>query len=99
MTWSGRKVTKARALWAARLPLPCRRCGRPVHPGQRWQVGHVIDRARGGSDHLENQWPEHAYCNESAGGKLGAARSNARRADLTARRDIRRERARGIRGV
>ena len=100
MTWGGRKVTRARALWAARLPLPCRRCRRPVYANQRWHVGHVVDLARGGAeDDVANQWPEHARCNESAGGTLGAQRSNARKTDLTARRDQRRERSRGIRGV
>lgn len=95
--WSGRKVTDARAYWSKRLPLPCRRCRRPVQPSQRWHVGHVQDRSLGGSDARTNQWPEHARCNERAGGQLGAAITNARRA--TAATDLASDRARGIRGL
>lgn len=95
--WAGRKVGKARAYWSRRLPLACRRCGRPVTPGQRWQVGHILDRALGGDDGIENQWPEHQRCNLSAGGRLGAAITNSRRA--RAARSMPPERRRGIRGV
>ncbi|MGN8245284.1 HNH endonuclease [Cellulomonas soli] len=91
--WGGRKVTNARAYWRARLPLPCRRCGRPVYADSRWHVGHVQDRVLGGGDSVSNQWPEHERCNTSAGGKLGAAITNARRAPVPDGRD------RGLRGV
>lgn len=93
-TWSGRKVTNARAYWATRLPLPCRRCGKPVLATQRWHVGHIRDRYAGGSDAITNQWPEHERCNTSAGGKAGAAITNARKAQP--RTDD--ARARGLRG-
>lgn len=96
-SWGGRKVTAARAQWASRLPLPCRRCPYPVLPTQRWQVGHIVDRSLGGTDDVSNQWPEHARCNESAGGKLGAAKTNARRPSRVLR--MASERVRGIRGV
>lgn len=100
--WSGRTVTNARAYWRPRLPLPCRRCGRPVvhDPAKRyggWHVGHIVDRALGGSDHVSNQWPEHDGCNMSAGGKAGAAITNARRPGAVAA--LQSERERGIRGV
>ena len=86
MTWSGRKVTRARAYWSSRLPLPCRRCGRVVLRSHRWHVGHIIDLALGGSEtDPANQWPEHGACNEQAGGRLGAARRNARRPVVVAR--------------
>lgn len=75
--WSGRPVTSARAHWLARLPLPCYRCKRPVLPEQRWHVEHIIDRALGGTHGVENQWVSHARCNTSAGGKRGAAITNA----------------------
>lgn len=93
-TWSGTKVRRARAYWRPRLPLPCRRCGKPVlaTPESGWHVGHIIDRALGGTDHLSNQWPEHNGCNTSAGGKIGARITNARRA----RPRILSERERGI---
>lgn len=97
--WAGRKVTTARAQWAPRLPLPCRRCGRPVTPEQPWTVGHIIDRAMGGNEtDPSNQWPEHPGCNYSAGGKVGAAMTNARRQQTTTTR-MPPERERGIRGV
>ncbi len=97
--WSGRRVTSARAYWRPRLPLPCRRCGRPVrHDTTKryggWHVGHIVDRAMGGSDSTTNQWPEHDGCNMSAGGKIGAAITNARRAQPR----IDDARARGLRG-
>ena len=95
--WSGRKVTTARRQWAARLPVPCRRCSLPVLSSQAWHVGHIVDRALGGTDDVGNQWPEHAACNLSAGGKVGAAITNARRPTVTER--VESERARGIRGV
>lgn len=95
--WAGTTVRKARTYWQSRLPLPCWRCGRVLTPGSRWTVGHIVDRALGGS-HTDpaNQWPECARCNYSAGGKLGAAITNARRPIAEERRDS--ERARGIRG-
>lgn len=100
--WSGRKVTSARAYWRRRLPLPCRRCGRPVvhDPVKRnggWNVGHIVDRAQGGSDHVTNQWPEHETCNLRAGGKEGARITNARRP--ATRTALQSERDRGIRGI
>jgi len=99
-SWSGREVTTARAYWTARLraagALPCRRCGRPLTELSRWTVGHIIDRAQGGPKDRANEWPECAPCNYSAGGKVGAARTNARRRAVVVRRES--ERARGIRG-
>lgn len=96
-SWSGRKVTAARAYWAPRLPLPCWRCGRQLTRYGPWTVGHIVDRALGGSKtDPANQWPECPKCNFSAGGKRGAAITNAKRAPVVAR--LASERARGIRG-
>ena len=44
----------------------------------------------------ENTWPEHTHCNTSAGGRLGAAITNARR--RVTRPTMVAERDRGIRG-
>ena len=96
--WNGNKVRQARTHWLARLPLPCSRCGRPVLPTDQWHVDHIHQRVLGGADGVENQWPAHASCNTSDGGKLGAARANERRA-TTARRPNLSEQSRNIRGV
>lgn len=100
--WAGTKVRKARAYWLPKLPVPCARCGRPVvHiEGKRaggWNVGHVHDRWAGGPDDISNTWPEHARCNMSAGGKVGAAMTNARREESAAVSMLP-ERSRRIRG-
>ena len=101
MTWSGRKVTRARAYWRARIIAaggvwPCWRCRRPV-TADTFTVGHLIDRALGGSaTDPANQAPECRACNFRAGGRLGAAVTNSRRPTTVARLDS--ERGRGIRG-
>lgn len=46
----------------------CWRCGKPILPGQRVQAGHTVDRVRRPGSLPDA--PEHAACNESAGGKL-----------------------------
>ncbi|MEV7972858.1 HNH endonuclease [Cellulomonas sp. NPDC089187] len=97
--WGGRKVSEARRYWTRRLgagPLPCYRCRRPVHLGQRWQVEHITPRSLGGRLGRDNEWVSHGRCNESHGGKLGAARTNARNKKATVRLES--ERERGIRG-
>lgn len=71
---------KLRKLIAPLLPLPCVNCGRPVLPEHRWQVGHRKDAALGGRPTFANTGPAHAKCNNSAGGKLGARITNAKRA-------------------
>lgn len=102
--WSGRAVTSARAHWRPIVnagEAVCWRCHRRIvpDPSQRhegWTVGHVIDRMDGGSHGVGNQSPEHSRCNYQAGGKRGAAITNARRPSVVARMSS--ERDRGIRG-
>ncbi len=76
-------VGKLRAYWTARLtagPLPCSKCGRPVTTAMRWHVDHVVPRAMGGaSNDVNNTWPAHGRCNESAGQALAQSRMRARR--------------------
>ena len=92
------------AYWRARLtagPLPCYRCRRPVYVTQRWQVEHMVSRVHGGNvTAISNQWVSHGHCNESHGGKIGAARTNAGRTKTTRPVvvDLGPEAARGIRG-
>jgi len=70
---------KLRKLIEPQLPLPCRRCGRPVMPGSKWHVGHIIGAEFDGEPTLANVGPEHARCSTSSGGKRGAQITNARR--------------------
>lgn len=77
---------KLRATITPQLPLPCIDCGHPVTPDQKWQVGHRLAAGLGGRPTRANTGPSHTYCpacnrkcNQSAGGKLGAAVVNAKR--------------------
>lgn len=84
--WQGSVATKCRAHWKARLHqegmLPCYRCGKPVTPEMRWDVEHTVRRVDGGNDgDLSTQWVSHAACNRADGGRVGAARTNARKAE------------------
>lgn len=54
----------------------CVDCGRPVHEGQRWDVGHIIRPANGGTHDYENLGASHRRCNRSAGGRVGAMMTN-----------------------
>jgi hypothetical protein len=93
--YTGRHVTRLRDYWRPRLPLPCWRCGRVLHatPEKGWTVGHLRDRALGGSiDDPSNTWPECPRCNFAAGGRLGAARTNAKRPKVVERRESERDR-------
>lgn len=98
--YAGSKARALRAHWTGRIRaagvLPCRRCGKPVTLAMAWDVGHIVDRALGGADTVENTWPEHRGCNQKAGAKLGAARKNARTPAVVRRLES--EQDRGIRG-
>jgi hypothetical protein len=48
---------------------PCRRCGQPMYKAQALDRGHVVDRAKGGTD--GPAMLEHASCNRSAGSTAG----------------------------
>jgi hypothetical protein len=81
--WGGSKSTAARAHCRQLLaagPVPCQRCGQPItsdDPESSWHAGHIEGHATGGSDSdPANFTPEHARCNMSDGGKLGARITN-----------------------
>lgn len=62
----------------------CVNCGRPVHEGQRFDVGHIVQPNKGGTHDLENLGAAHRRCNRSDGGRDGARMTN--RASRRARR-------------
>lgn len=70
---------KTNADHKAGRPVWCIRCGREIQPGQRFDVGHRIDASRGGTHNLDNLGPEHRGENRSAGGRLGATKTNTTR--------------------
>jgi len=73
---------QVKAMHAHGREVRCIRCGRPITPDQRFDVGHRIDGSRGGSHALSNLGPEHRRENRQAGGRMGAlvANSSNRRA-------------------
>lgn len=62
--------------WRYGGDVDCWRCGRLIAPGTPFDVGHLDDQAPAD---LENLMPEHRRCNRSAGGRAGAAITNAMR--------------------
>lgn len=59
----------------------CGRCHLPIMPGQRWDIGHITDLSSGlpgagyQTEHaMKRDCPKGG--NRSAGGKLGAAKTN-----------------------
>lgn len=80
--WGGNASVKARAKCRAMLrrgPVACPKCGVEITrdtPESEWDAGHQTDRVHGMADHAV--LPEHKGCNRSAGGKIGAAITNAR---------------------
>ncbi len=71
--WGGRRVMTLRRQWQARIiagDVHCARCGLLIYEGERWDIGHQVDRALGGRD-ADGLLPEHASCNRAAGGRLG----------------------------
>lgn len=65
-----------RDLAAGRPPWTCARCEQPMTPEQDLQHGHSRDRVT--NPGLRADRLEHAHCNLSAGGRLGAAITNSR---------------------
>ena len=64
----------ARATIKAQLPMACVHCGYPVYGDAPWDVGHLIDLAKGGS--ITDYGASHRSCNRSAGGTEGARKTN-----------------------
>jgi len=66
-----------RVAYGRMLPCACWRCGCLIELGEPWHLGHVIDRALGGSD--ARLAPEHADCSRRAGARLGVVIARMRR--------------------
>ena len=73
-----RERREADAQLVAGGPIPCRRCGRPVHPdrhkhlnwdGEKFDLGHPDPGQQG-------KQPEHHTCNRQAGGREGNRRKH-----------------------
>lgn len=72
-------ITEVRPIYRAAIKAGtgrCGRCGKPVLPGQKFDVGHIDPH---GPLTRANVRLEHAYCNRAAGGRQGAATTNAKR--------------------
>ncbi len=56
----------------------CIRCHGPIFisEGEPFDVGHIIDGIRGGSNALSNLGPQHRKENRRDGGRLGAETTN-----------------------
>lgn len=74
--WGGNRSTKARAIVRRMLPAGCVRCGGLVTDEMEWHADHIQERDAGGGDSPSNLGPAHARCNESHGGRIGAAITN-----------------------
>jgi hypothetical protein len=79
--WAALRVAYARS-----LPCPCWRCGETIEVGDEWHLGHVVDRALGGSD--ARLAPEHAGCSRSAGARLGVTIARMRLRAIAAGRPV-----------
>lgn len=110
--WKGSRRGRAIVAPLVAAGVGCCRCGRPILPGQKWDVDHILPRALGGGEDATNYGAAHAACNRAEGGRRGARITNARRledrqlgqAELPigeGRTRVSRatERTRGIRGV
>jgi hypothetical protein len=66
---------QVRRAWAHGLDLRCNRCGRPIEPATRFDVGHLDPD---GGHEPSNLAAEHVRCNRSEGGRRGAAIANGK---------------------
>jgi len=62
--WSHQKLRRRWAPQVAQGVVPCAKCGRLIHPGEWWDLGHSEDRTI-------YTGPEHRTCNRSAGAVKG----------------------------
>lgn len=74
--------TKVRAALFLEHKGQCHICGGLIHPGQAWEVEHVIPLAQGGDDEPQNMRPAHAKCHrvKTADDAANTARAKRREA-------------------
>lgn len=86
-SWSGRKVTAAREMVAAWLPMQCGRCPRIVDGTEPWVVGHKVSRALRPDLmwNVDNWQPEHRTCSDASAqaAVIEKARAEGARAALS----------------
>jgi len=85
-----RFIRKTRPLIQRQLPAPCVNAGAHpsctgiVQPGDKWEIAHLPGKdyvlTRDEYPTLHDVGPAHRACNRAAGGRLGAAVTNQRRA-------------------
>lgn len=64
--WNGRRVTELRAAVLSSHGTVCHLCGMPGAD----TADHILPRALGGTDDLDNLRPAHKSCNSSRGAML-----------------------------
>jgi hypothetical protein len=83
--WANDTARHRKRIAAARV-VTCIQCGGPIDTQlDPWDVGHVVDLAAGGS--AADVGPSHRRCNRSAGGRLGAQITHAKRRAASRRRE------------
>jgi 5-methylcytosine-specific restriction endonuclease McrA len=64
-----------RRTYAATLPVICEICGKPVQPGDKWQLDHIVPRCQGGAWYApSNLRVLHAKCNNGPAKRLAGIR-------------------------
>jgi len=86
----GRRGQLVRADWAPAVQagmVACHICGQLIHPGQLWDIDHLVPLAVDPSLNWEpgNQRPAHRRCNRSRGAKQGNRRRAVFRGQQTPR--------------
>lgn len=64
--WGGRRIEGLQAAVFAEHGRVCHLCGRPGST----TIDHLVPRARGGTDDLDNLRPAHQSCNSSRGAMI-----------------------------